>query len=239
MSESWGAPAPQSGRGEPAPATQQAADAWGGNASSGHAVPSAADMFGGQSTRSFSFDGVAPIRVGGMIVAIPDPIVKRDYHDPSIELKWPDGRPKYTQPIHCQTDRHEDEDDDGVRATYLEYEKMKAVKEALKKVGKSVPEVGGTLWLEWYDMRGKTKLYRAQYSPPGAASTPPQATVAPPPDPWQGLNPSAVAELQGHGLQPHQVLPHITGRENWQSAPAAQILSVVPRPAPVQDEPPF
>lgn len=250
MSDNWGAPAPQqdqwaeqqppspsSGWGSPAALSQPPAAAV--------APPTSDEMMGAPSVPSFSFDGVSPIRCGGVITELPVAIQQRDFHDQSKPLSWPDGKPKWAWPVFCQTtDRDVSiQDDDGVRAFYLSYKRLDAVKKAVQAAGMAKLEVGGTLWLEWYDMSGKTKLYRAQYSPPGAPAPTPvaQAPAAPVADPWQGLNSAAVAELRNHGLLPHQVLPHIQHREGWQGAPAAQILTVVPRPAvPVDDSaPPF
>lgn len=244
-SDPWAAPAAQNDWPGTTPASNQN-DAWGNDApaTSAHQAPTAADMFGGQSVRSFSFNGESPILLGGVITEIPPPMQKRDYYEPSKMLTWPDGKPMYTQPVVCQSLlAREDEDDDGTRSFFLDYNKMKAVKEALKKVGKTVPEVGGELWLEWYAMSGKSKLYRATYSPPGAAPQPfaaPAQQQAAPVDPWRGLNAAAVAELTAKGLTAAQVLPHITHLDGWQNAPAAAILGKIPRPAPVQDDqPPF
>jgi hypothetical protein len=212
-------------------------------------------MMGAPSVPSFSFDApyVLGTELGGVITELPSAMHKRNYDTKELEY-WPAQpgqapRPKWTWPVHIQTDLNDPsiQDDDGVRAHYLEYKKLDAVKKAVRATGAEKLEVGGQLYLKCLGggskdrtsqyAGSKAKVYEARYLRPGSAPAPqavPVAQAAPPVDAWQGLNGTAVAVLVGHGLQPGQVLPHIQGRQGWQGATAEQILSVVPRPQQAQ-----
>jgi hypothetical protein len=218
---------------------------------------------------SFSFDADPGTEWGGVIVELPDAIHKRNYDTKELEY-WPAQgqqapRPKWTWPVIIQTDMRDPmvQDDDGRRAHYLEYKKLDAAKKAVRAAGADKLEIGGELYVKLLGggskdrtspyAGSKSKVYEARYrtaaqrgaGAPSAVAAP-QAAPATQQDPWQGLNATARGALVGHGLQPHQVLPHIQHRDGWQNAPAAQILSVVPRPQaaapaaqPAYDEPPF
>lgn len=268
MTDSWGsAPDPWAAE-QPSwpsqPAQNAEASGWGAPAAPApagpaHEPPSADEMMGAPSVPSFSFDAPPGTEHGGVIVDLPSAMHKRNYDTKELEY-WPAQagqapRPKWTWPVICQTDYNDPsiQDDDGQRAHYLEYKKLDAVKKAVRAAGAEKLEIGGELYLKCLGggskdrtspfAGSKSKVFEARYRTAAQRSSgaPAPATVAPvQADPWEGLNPAAVAELQGHGLQPHQVLPHIKHRDGWQGAPAGQILSVVPRPQPVQsDEPPF
>lgn len=251
----------------PSPPAQNAdASGWGAGAPApaatgpAYAPPSADDMMGAPSVPSFSFDADPGTEHGGVIVELPDAMHKRNYDTKELEY-WPAQqgqapRPKWTWPVICQTDYNDPtiQDDDGQRAHYLEYKKLDAVKKAVRLAGAEKLEVGGELYVKLLGggskdrtsqySGSKSKVYEARYRTAAqrGAGTPavaPQAAPAPVADPWEGLNPAARAELQGYGLQPHQVLPHIKHLDGWASAPASAILTKVPRPQAADDQPPF
>lgn len=252
----WGAPPPP-----PDPQQQ-----WGGEPQRSTAPPNLDDLWGGQSVKSFHFGtGDAPpgITHGGQIVALPAAQQEMDYYTKEPKT-WDNGEPKWLIPIHIQADYlKEGDDDDGVRAFYLKYKQLDAAKEAVHKAtGRTQPEVGGHLYLEYCGRQGRTKLYRGVYSPPGATPPPvevtritgspqqpappaqawggaPTAAPAPAPqqDPWHGLNAAAAAELSAKGYLPEHVLPVIKPLPNWQAAPAAAIINKVGPPR--SEEPPF
>jgi hypothetical protein len=101
------------------------------------------------------------------------------------ELTWDDGRPRMLTYIELETDLHEDDDDDGVRALYAKggknFEPAQgngtsmeiAVAEAVKAAGASTIDEGATLAVQFTGIAKPTtrgyqgaKLYRAQYKPP-------------------------------------------------------------------------
>jgi hypothetical protein len=100
-------------------------------------------------------------------------------------LTWDDGSPKMITYIELETELHDDEDDDGVRALYAKggrnHEPQQgtgtsmevAIAEAVKAVGEKRIEEGATLVVQFTGIAKPTtrgyqgaKLYRAQYKPP-------------------------------------------------------------------------
>lgn len=240
MTEQWGAPP---------------ADPWGVTpvAIPAHqtAPPSADDFFaGGAGAKGFSFDGNPPLRLGGVITELP-PLKQKVDFDSGEPMFWKDRRPRWIMPVLCQTDERVDDDDDGVRAHYLEYKKLKAVQEAVKKAGRPMLEVGGTLFLTYLApkvKKGESKNYGAEYYPPGvSAPAGPAAAVTPAVGPPQDT-PGSVALAAGAPLELAKALVHagmtldqarrLPGLAGgWQNATASQILPYLVPPA--SDTPPF
>jgi len=100
-------------------------------------------------------------------------------------LTWDDGSPKMITYIELETDLHDDDDDDGVRALYAKggrnHEPANgtgtsmevAIAEAVKAAGERSIDEGATLAVAHTGVakastRGYqgAKLYRAQYKPP-------------------------------------------------------------------------
>lgn len=101
------------------------------------------------------------------------------------ELTWDDGRPRLLTYIELETDMHEDDDDDGVRALYAKggrnFEPQSgsgasmevAIAEAVKAAGSASIDEGGTLQVVHTGIAKATtrgyqgaKLYAAKYEPP-------------------------------------------------------------------------
>lgn len=151
------------------------------------------DFLMGGGTKSTSFDGVAPITWAGTVMDPPNLIQKRHF-DTSEPLTWPDGRPKMLMQVNIQTDVRDpaDPEDTGVRALYLEFKKLHAVRDAVKTAGAVGVEPGGFLSLTWTHGgdrqpggKGFTpKEYKAEYRPPNPLE---QA------DPWAGVQPGATS----------------------------------------------
>lgn len=137
-------------------------------------------LMGGEKVRALSFDGPFPISYVGEVLEEPKPVQQRDYD--SDELLWWDDeqtRPRLSLVIKLQTDLHDDSDPDdfGVRNLWVKAESQKAIATAVRRAGVKGLEVGGKLWIEYYDdrieppkpgqkKRFPTKLYRATYEPP-------------------------------------------------------------------------
>jgi hypothetical protein len=101
------------------------------------------------------------------------------------ELTWDDGRPRLLTYIELETDLHENEEDDGVRALYAKGGKNfeastgsgtsmeLAIAEAVRAAGASSIEEGATLAVQYTGTAKPTtrgyqpaNLFRAQYKPP-------------------------------------------------------------------------
>ena len=97
---------------------------------------------------------------------------------------WDNGDPKMMLVVVLQTDLREEDDDEGLRTVYLRggnpkavkgkgTSSLNAVKDALRRSGQKLPEVGATLSLQ-YSGEGERpnkafnppKLYLASYDPP-------------------------------------------------------------------------
>lgn len=137
-------------------------------------------LMGGEKVRALSFDGQFPISYMGEVLEEPKPVQQRDY-DSDEPLWWDEEqtRPRISLVIKLQTDLHDDSDPDdyGVRNLWVKAESQKAVAIAVRQAGAKGLEVGGKLWIEYYDERVEptkpgqkkrfpTKLYRAKYEPP-------------------------------------------------------------------------
>lgn len=100
-------------------------------------------------------------------------------------LTWDDGSPKMITYIELETDMHDDEEDDGVRALYAKggrnHEAQQgtgtsmevAIAEAVKAAGEKSIDEGATLVVAYTGIAKPTtrgyqgaKLYRAQYKAP-------------------------------------------------------------------------
>lgn len=246
MSEGWGQPQEQDPWAQGAPA----ASGWGDAAqapSQQYALPSQDEMFGAPSVPSFSFDAPVGTELGGVITELPPAVQKRDF-DSKEPLFWNNGRPRWIWPVVCATDMRDAniQYDDGQRSHYLEYKRLDAVKKAVQAAGATKLEVGGELYIKYVGggpkdshspyASSKAKVYEARYRTAaqrgdGVPAPVAQAPAAPVADIWEGLNPAAVAELQGYGLQPHQVLPHVRHLQGWTGAPAQAILGKLPHAA--------
>src|SRR5262245_54934592 len=168
-------------------------------------APSAEDFFGGKSVKSASFDGPPPIAWTGPITELPPLQQKRDF-DSGEPQYWSDGRPKWVMPVYIQTDQRTDQDDDGVRALYLEYKTLHAVRDAVKKAGAERLVIGGILTLTYVPPKpkaGGSKLYTAKYAPP------PPGSETQPEDPWAVTAPpigsASPAPVTGASLDPDLV----------------------------------
>jgi hypothetical protein len=101
------------------------------------------------------------------------------------DLMWDDGRPRLLTYIELETELHDDDEDDGVRALYAKggknFEPAQghgtsmevAIAEAVKAAGSSSIDEGAMLAIEFTGIAKPTtrgyqgaKLFRAQYKPP-------------------------------------------------------------------------
>jgi hypothetical protein len=101
------------------------------------------------------------------------------------ELTWDDGRARLLTYIELETNLHDDDDDDGVRALYAKggknFEAAQgsgtsmevAIAEAVRAAGASSIDEGGSLAVQFTGIAKPTTrgyqgahLYRAQYKPP-------------------------------------------------------------------------
>lgn len=203
--------------------------------------PSSDDFLNGKSVKSFSFDVEPPARLGGQITELPPVIQKRDF-DTGDLLYWNDGRPKWVMPVYCQTDARDDQDDDGVRAHYLEYKKANAVKAALKAAGVERLEVGGTLWLTYLPpkpARGAAKNYSAEYTPPPPGFVDPKTQEAA----WNAVAPGGQTDPWAVGQQPPSQQQYAPPQQAYQPPPQQQAwpqpaaASAAPAPAPAGPAP--
>jgi hypothetical protein len=110
--------------------------------------------------------------VGGPITEEPQLKQQTDFesHDP---LVWDDGSPRMQLVITVQTDRRDDQDDDGRRRIFVKRQMRDAVNRALRTAGVKDLAVGGVLTIT-YSGDGEPadkglaapKIYEATYIPP-------------------------------------------------------------------------
>lgn len=230
--------------------------------------PSAEEFMAGGGIKGFSFKGTPPMRLGGQVVEEAAMVQKRDF-DSKKPMFWgadnkptqtPTDRPIWVLVVKCQTDLRDTDDDDGIRAHYIEYNKRTALVAALKPHGVAVPAMGSHVYINYEAPEppaGKPKHYNAEYYPPGvtppsappavaaapgwAAPPPTAAQSGPPPAAQIAMNAGASAELArdllAAGMTEAEARKLPTLAPGWQGAPAAQILPYL-RQAPVA-EPPF
>lgn len=245
-SDPWGAPAQPPAQSAPPAAAEQ--------------PPSADEFFQNSGLgKAFSFDVPSPpLRLGGQITELP--ALRRKTDQVTGEYKnFKDGSPRWVMPVLCQTDMREDADDDGVRAHFLEYKKLKAVQEAVKRAGKTMPEVGGHLFITYLapaPPKGQAKNYSAEYYPPGTTppaapsqpaaaqsgwGSPPQSAAAPPAHPGSIAMAAGASRELAEALVAMGMTAEEAGRlgglaSGWQGAQAGQIMPYIKTPT---SEPPF
>lgn len=143
--------------------------------------------------------------VGGPITRIGAPMQQRDMATNAPKF-WDDGNPMMQLPVDVQTDQRDTEipNDDGVRTLYIKGQMQAAIRDAVRRSGARMLEVGGTLTVK-YASDGQPakkgfnapKVYEATYTPPTAAAaaqffdsdTPETTTAAPAAPPVAGLAP--------------------------------------------------
>ena len=91
---------------------------------------------------------------------------------------WKDGNPMMQLVIHVQTDKPEDEDDDGIRRVFVKGQMRKAFQAALQEAGVDELLVGGKLTIVYTHDGERSnpvfsppKQYVVSYVPPTTVST--------------------------------------------------------------------
>lgn len=128
----------------------------------------------GSGVPSYKFETPGQV-AKGTIVSL-DLQQQRDYKTNALQY-WDDGKPRMQLRVVLQTDEHDDDTDDGLRAVYVKGESQKAVRDAVRAAGAKTIEVDGVLAVayigdgEQTDVRlNPPKLYKAEYRPPRPAN---------------------------------------------------------------------
>lgn len=112
--------------------------------------------------------------VSGPITRIGDPMQQKDYATGQLKF-WQDGNPMMQLPVDVQTDLRDAEiqGDDGTRTLYIKGQMQAAIREAVRRSGAKMLELGGTLTVTYVrdeqpKQRGfnPSKVYEAAYTPP-------------------------------------------------------------------------
>jgi hypothetical protein len=110
--------------------------------------------------------------VGGPITEEPQERQQTDY-ETREPLTWSDGSPRMQWVITVQTDRCDDEDDDGRRRIFAKGQLLNEIRRAVKKAHAKDIEVGGVLTVTYVRDGERTdagldppKVYEATYVPP-------------------------------------------------------------------------
>jgi hypothetical protein len=132
------------------------------------------DEFMGGGYKTFPFDNIGDT-VRGTITELPVKEQQRDMdtNEPSF---WDDEKtkPKWMFRLMLQTDLHDDDMDDGVRALYLSWKRLDAVRQAVRDAKQKTIKVGGELALRFLEFGPATKRgfnppkigWKAWYRPP-------------------------------------------------------------------------
>lgn len=128
-------------------------------------------MGGGVKSASFP-DGQFGTSVEGPIVREPELRQQTDFDDGKPKF-YDNGDPMMQIVVHVQTNKRDDELDDGVRAFYIKSQMMAAVRTAVRAAGAQKLEPGGRLRVTYVrdepNSRGRgkdKKIYEAKYAPP-------------------------------------------------------------------------
>jgi hypothetical protein len=129
-------------------------------------------MGGGYKT--FPFDNIGDT-VRGTVIELPVKEQQRDM-DTNEPSYWDDEKtkPKWMFRLMLQTNLHDDDMDDGVRALYLSWKRLDAVRQAVRDAKQKTIEVGGDLALRFLEFGPATKRgfnppkigWKAWYKPP-------------------------------------------------------------------------
>jgi hypothetical protein len=111
--------------------------------------------------------------VGGPITEEPRVVQQTDFTTRQ-PLTWSDGSPRMQLVVIVQTDRPDDENDDGRRRIFVKGQMKDAVNHALRVAGVKDIAVGGTLTVTYIHDGERTdggfgaapKIYEATYVPP-------------------------------------------------------------------------
>lgn len=110
--------------------------------------------------------------VGGRVTEQPQERQQTDFksRDP---LTWPDGSPKMQWVITMQTDRRDDEDDDGRRRLFAKGQMLEAIRRAVRDAHAKDIVADGFLTVTYVgdgeladDALTPPKVYEATYTPP-------------------------------------------------------------------------
>lgn len=170
----------------------------------------AADFLMGSAGPSAKFPTVGT-SVGGPITRIGDPMQQKDMATGQPKF-WPDGNPMLQLPVDVATDMRDAEiaNDDGTRTLYVKGQMQAAIRDAVRRSGAKMLEVGGTLTVTYVrdeqpKQRGfnPAKVYEATYTPPATvaaaqfigADTPDTAAPAPTAAPGTEITPEVAALL--------------------------------------------
>jgi hypothetical protein len=153
------------------------------------------EFMGGGGARGFKFNEIGDTIVG-LVLGPPRKRAQTDFNTGEVKT-YKDGSPRYMYVVELQTELRERDDpnDDGVRALFLKWHSLNAVRTAITAVGAKGLKRGGVLTVQFTGTepppggRGNpVKLYSASYIPPDdgfmADPAPPvRATPAPAPPP--------------------------------------------------------
>lgn len=130
-------------------------------------------FMGGGGAPSFKFERVGYV-ITGMVLGPPVKRVQTDFNTGEVKT-YKDGTPRYQYVVEIQTELRDPNNpqDDGVRALFLKWHSLNAVRQAITAVGAKGLRRGGVLTLQFTGTepppggRGNpVKLYSASYIPP-------------------------------------------------------------------------
>ncbi len=99
-------------------------------------------MSGGAKSATWPDDGAGRTVYEGEIVNDPILVQRKDYDTGELMFFKDSGKPAMQLVVHVQTDRHEDDDDDGVRAVYVRGQMRASLIKALRGSGDKSPQRG-------------------------------------------------------------------------------------------------
>jgi hypothetical protein len=170
--------------------------------------------------KSFPFDKIGDT-VTGQVISPPEVRQQTDMKTGEPKF-WPNGQPQIMYMVQLQTALQDPQDpfDDGVRAVFLKWKSLDAVRAAIRASGAKTIEVGGTLTLTYSGddianaKRGNVppKLWAARYIPasqsqfmatPNAQPEPEPQYPPAPPGPYNGPQSATLDRLrQQHANNP-------------------------------------
>jgi hypothetical protein len=176
-------------------------------------------MSGGVTSAAFPEIGTT---VSGRICWGPEARQQTDM-DTGEPKEFPNGDPMMQIIVHLETAERDPEnpDDDGVRAIYIKFNLLNAVRAAVKAAKAKGLAIGGLLTVTYTgdgEQKKKgfnpPKLYTATYQPPAAVAadtvlTGGQPAAAPAPVPAQAMDPAEAARLlaAGRAVTPSVIVP--------------------------------
>ena len=179
-----------------------------------------------QGARSFQFAHVGA-SVSGVIIDVGEQ--QQTDFESGLPAVWPDGKPKMMTVCTLQTELHEDQDDDGIRAVYLKgsakpetQSTMAAFLGAMRRAGlsKTIPD-NTRLTLTYVGDGPKArgiapKLYSAVIEPGGIPA--PSADTMPPPT-VQQATPAPAAPQAAPAASPPNGSGDVPGLIGWLRSP--------------------